>query len=92
MALAIVRSLPTTAWSRSDDQRDSSSAPTKKKLSPAETASLAVIQDAAGNRPIFLRHIKGHKSGTGRNWVNSQCDRVAKRHMVQLRQSGEVTL
>ena len=89
-ALAIVRSLPTAAWSRSDDRRDSGAAPTKRKLSPSEIASQAAIREAAGNRPLFLRHIKGHKSGTGRNWVNGQCDRVAKRHMVSVRQSGEV--
>jgi ribonuclease HI len=91
-ALAVVRSLPTAAWSRSDDRRDSSSAPAKKRLSASDTASLSIIREAAGRRPLFLRHIKGHKSGTGRNWVNGQCDRVAKRHMVQLRQAGEVTL
>lgn len=89
-ALAIVMSLPTAAWSRSDDRRDSGAAPTKQRLSASDKAALATIRDAAGGRPIFLRHIKGHKSGTGRNWVNGQCDRVAKRHMVSVRQSGKV--
>lgn len=37
--------------------------------------------------PIFLRHIKGHgkKSGSGRTWVNNQCDKLAKTHMRERR-------
>lgn len=37
--------------------------------------------------PIFLRHIKGHgkKSGSGRTWVNNQCDKLAKQHMRERR-------
>lgn len=30
---------------------------------------------------VAVRHVPGHRSGDGRQWVNRECDRVAKQHM-----------
>lgn len=91
-ALSAVKALPLARWSRSDDKRDSGATPARVKLSKRESASLAELSVAIGARSVFLRHVKGHKSGTGRNWVNSQCDRVARKHMRALRSdAGEAS-
>lgn len=36
---------------------------------------------------LVLRHVKGHKKGDGRNWVNRECDKIAKRHMNEAREA-----
>lgn len=86
-ALSAIKALSTARWSRSDDRRDSGGSVARVKLTKNERASMEVLTAALAGRPIFLRHVKGHKSGTGRNWVNSQCDRVARKHMRSLRNS-----
>ena len=35
------------------------------------------ILDRQALKPV-LRHVRGHKSGGGRNWVNRHCDKLAK--------------
>lgn len=37
------------------------------------------IRQALGSRRVYLRHVRGHKEGDGRQWVNEQCDRLAKK-------------
>lgn len=44
-----------------------------------ERESLALIR--AVNRRLMLRHVRGHKDGDGRQWVNAQCDQVARSWM-----------
>lgn len=34
---------------------------------------------------IAVRHVKGHSDNGGRSWVNSICDREARKHMQSLR-------
>lgn len=45
-----------------------------------------MVEQANGTRwgaELILRHVRGHKGGSGRNWVNNECDRIAKRYMRQ---------
>lgn len=44
-----------------------------------ETAALAAIDEVG--RPLLVRHVYGHRKGEDRQWVNRQCDAVAKGHM-----------
>jgi len=37
---------------------------------------------------LMCRHVRGHKRGENRQWVNRVCDKIAKRHMRVLRQSN----
>lgn len=34
---------------------------------------------------MAVRHVKGHKAGEGRQWVNRQCDEIAGKHMQDMR-------
>ncbi len=37
---------------------------------------------------VLVRHVKGHvRNGKGRYWVNAQCDRVAREHMMTARRA-----
>lgn len=33
-----------------------------------------------GRISLILRHVKGHRNGPNRQWVNTQCDRIAGEH------------
>ena len=49
---------------------------------PMEQRGIDVILDVLGGcRSILLRHVKGHKAGEGRQWVNRTCDDIARQHM-----------
>lgn len=52
-------------------------------LSAVEVEALDVIQACAceAGVSLILRHVRGHTTGAGRQWVNRQCDRIAKQHM-----------
>lgn len=52
-----------------------------------ERDSLHRIRDVG--RRIMLRHVKGHKEGDGRQWVNAQCDKVAKDWMRGARKKAQ---
>lgn len=52
---------------------------TMLKPTDHERESLAQIRDM--NHRLALRHVKGHKGGDGRQWVNNQCDQVARSWM-----------
>lgn len=41
---------------------------------------------------LLLRHIKGHKSGDGRFWVNRRCDSLAAKYMNEARRKREPQL
>lgn len=84
-ALAAIRRLPNSGWTRSDDRRDADLAVRRGELAPIEQEAVEAIETIAQGRPIWLRHVKGHVSGTGRNWVNRQCDAEARRHMQAVR-------
>lgn len=57
----------------------------RPKLQPIDKEALAAIREAAQGRVLSMRHVKGHKEGDGRNWVNEQCDAEARRHMQAMR-------
>lgn len=61
----------------------------RMKLSPVERVALTWIQKATEGRSLYLRHVYGHTSGAGRQWVNRECDRIAKQHAAS---SAPVTL
>lgn len=35
---------------------------------------------------IYVRHVRGHKQGDGRQWVNRECDNLAREHMRYARE------
>lgn len=83
-ALRAVRGrIERSGWSASRDDRDVQAiGPTKHRSRAAiEIQALNAINDIVGSRFVWLRHVKGHSSGTTRAWVNEQCDREARRHM-----------
>lgn len=56
--------------------------------SPAESAAQEdMYRDLLTMKWLFVRHVKGHASGDGRNWVNRKCDEIAKQNMRRMRQS-----
>jgi ribonuclease HI len=59
---------------------------TATKPTALEAKALATINAlVSGSRRLSLRHVRGHKAGKGRNWVNRQCDHIAKGYMKQAR-------
>jgi ribonuclease HI len=54
--------------------------PRRKRPAPRQLAAaqhvLAILDEF--ELVAILRHVKGHKTGGGRNWVNRLCDRLAK--------------
>ncbi|WP_410170993.1 RNase H family protein [Brucella intermedia] len=56
------------------------------KPTTLEAKALAAINALVTERQrLGLRHVRGHKAGQGRSWVNRQCDSIAKGHMKQAR-------
>lgn len=85
-ALAAVSVLPASFWTDSGEKSDSALRPRPpRKLSPVEREGLEAIRSASVGRRIYLRHVKGHRAGTARSWVNNQCDAEARRHMRAMR-------
>ncbi|MGK9084882.1 hypothetical protein KXR64_16975 [Brucella intermedia] len=59
---------------------------TATKPTTLEAKALAVINALVPeNQRLGLRHVRGHKAGKGRSWVNRQCDSIAKGYMKQAR-------
>jgi len=54
----------------------------RKPVPPAYKPGLDLIRElvAATGVQLVTRHVKGHRAGGGRNWVNRECDRVANLH------------
>lgn len=54
--------------------------------SPTERRGIQIIVDVLQDCPtILLRHVRGHRPGEGRQWVNRVCDDIAGRHMREER-------
>lgn len=51
-------------------------------LSPAEKEALAGIRTSTASMFVSVRHVKGHKNGEGRQWVNRVCDEKARFYMT----------
>lgn len=60
---------------------DSSSA----SFTPFEREAALFIHKKTSGRQVWLRHVKGHKDGPGRQWVNRVCDSLARREMRKRR-------
>lgn len=41
---------------------------------------------------VTVRHVRGHKDGPGRPWVNRQCDAEARKHMQRARNQAETEM
>lgn len=69
--------------------------PRKKPLMPRQRSAVMAILKIADrhNLAIALRHIRGHKGGGGRNWVNRLCDKLAKegRSNGRMRGAGQIS-
>lgn len=55
----------------------------RTKLTSAQLAAVNVIREIAETLKISIitRHVRGHQNGPGRQWVNSQVDRIARQAM-----------
>lgn len=56
--------------------------PTRKMRKGVD--QISAIVTAHGLR-ILVRHVRGHQQGEGRNWVNRECDRIAREGMLARR-------
>lgn len=71
---------------RISNHAESAAIPTSKlHASPTEKSALRIIHAILHQFNVFVRHVRGHRQGDGRNWVNRTCDDIAKRHMRQQR-------
>ena len=57
--------------------------------STLQREAVRIVREIVGRRPVFIKHVKGHSSGSGRAWVNSKCDELAGRYMREIRQQRE---
>lgn len=74
--------------SRTSDHGDSCPVRrTRAKPTALEKKAIKRILDFAVEHGVGLvvRHVKGHQKGDKRQWVNRQCDSIAKRHMREAR-------
>ena len=57
----------------------------RKKLGPRLLAPATAIIDTLDELEMHavIRHVRGHKSGNGRQWVNRLCDRLAKQGALE---------
>jgi ribonuclease HI len=55
----------------------------RMKLTKVHLAAVEVIREniAALSISIITRHVRGHQIGSGRQWVNSEVDRIARQAM-----------
>lgn len=75
---------------RISNHAESADIPTNKlHPTPTEKNALRIIHAILQNHQTYVRHVRGHQSGEGRNWVNRTCDDIAKRHMRQQRGSRQ---
>lgn len=60
--------------------------PQKLAMSPMERKGVEIIIDVLADcESILLRHVRGHRPGEGRQWVNRVCDDIARKHMREQR-------
>lgn len=62
----------------------------RTNLLPSKAEEIALMnleQHLTRFKWLFVRHVKGHSEGEGRNWVNRKCDEIAKQNMRRMRKS-----
>jgi ribonuclease HI len=82
-ALAVIRKIVPSAIDRK--HRDGVPVPVRRRKLPSPqsdraAATIARLVDEMG-LSLAVRHVRGHKEGPGRQWVNRQCDMAARRAM-----------
>ena len=50
--------------------------------SAMEAKALVAIKGRVSELDLLVRHVRGHKRGQNRQWVNRMCDAEARRHML----------
>ena len=65
---------------------------TRAQLAPSamEAKALVAIRARVSDLDLLVRHVRGHKRGQQRQWVNRMCDAEARRHMLAERARLEV--
>ena len=65
---------------------------TKVQVAPSamEAKALVAIKARVEQFDLLVRHVRGHKRGQQRQWVNRMCDAEARRHMLAERARLEV--
>lgn len=64
----------------------------RKPPMPVWMPCITFVRDLALQHQVrfVVRHVRGHQQGDGRQWVNRQCDRVAKLHRRARQREMEV--
>lgn len=85
-ALCAIRKVVTSAID-SPSKNGQTIAQQRKKVPPhLRKISTSILHMVEGmNIVLILRHVPGHRSGSGRQWVNRACDRIARQHMRDAR-------
>ena len=65
---------------------------TKAQLAPSamEAKALVAIKARVSDLDLLVGHVRGHKRGQQRQWVNRMCDAEARRHMLAERARFDV--
>ena len=87
-ALAIVKAIIGAAV---NSHAESAPIPNRKKpLTAHQTDTVERIRGVITRHSLSVqvRHVRGHKAGGGRNWVNDLCDKLAKRGAFQTRKAA----
>ena len=87
-ALAVIKARMNAA---ENAHAESAAIPARKKpLSAHQHAAVTRIREILirHGMSVQVRHVRGHTEGGGRNWVNSLCDRLAKRGAFQDRNAA----
>lgn len=77
---ALMRATPNTLHSKHVDGAEVR--PQRRLVSGPMLEAVDVIREVAGDRQLVVRHVRGHKPGGGRQWVNRLCDKLARRGMI----------
>lgn len=58
--------------------------PIRAKLTDSEQSAVKTIKAIvdAYSLVVLLRHVRGHREGPGRNWVNRKCDEIANAYRL----------
>ncbi len=61
----------------------------RKRFTPTERIAPVRIRETIGDRRLLVRHVRGHREGGARQWVNRACDEAAKGRMRAVRDEIE---
>lgn len=83
----LVRLVPETKISNHPDGVPLEPGTKLSKVTPLEkkAAELLTALKWEAKVQLIARHVKGHQPGSKRQWVNRQCDTVARKHMIAMK-------